>query len=127
MVAHEKDLPLDRLLHQQLAYIMLGTALPVWAEVKWPHSFLATMCRVGGALGQVRACGRGCVCVYVCVCVRASDACVWVRVHACMCMLVSNKLCESFCELVPGSSRLIISCPKLFLFSCSATKLLTSC
>ncbi len=93
MVAHEKDLPLDRLLHQQLAYIMLGTALPVWAEVKWPHSFLATMCRVGGALGQVRACGRGCVCVCMCVCVFAHQ----MLACGCACTLVCVCLCQTNC------------------------------
>ncbi|KAF5843406.1 hypothetical protein DUNSADRAFT_16905 [Dunaliella salina] len=52
MFLHEKKTPLDRLMHQTLAYAMFGTALPIWAEVVWPQSFLATMCRVGGALGQ---------------------------------------------------------------------------
>jgi len=52
MLLHKKHDPLDVLLHQTLGYVMLATALSIWAEVVWPQSFTATLCRVGTVMGQ---------------------------------------------------------------------------
>eukprot|EP00983_Pelagomonas_calceolata_P038005 1136633-Pelagomonas_calceolata.AAC.3 len=54
MLLHKKHDPLDVLLHQTLGYVMLATALSIWAEVVWPQSFTATLCRVGTVMGQKR-------------------------------------------------------------------------
>jgi len=53
MAIHEKPNPMDQLLHQTLAYTMLLTAVFVWMEAVWPHSFTVTLGRVGGMFSQV--------------------------------------------------------------------------